>query len=240
MATKQNINIASKLTSPEGEFSVAAQGKSFPTESFTSDEARLLENQLNDLLFGTSGSTIKDLLVERQNAIALSAAFAKNVFDEKLFGGLNAGDNEIAFDVLRPGHIRSDPANGNVQNDWFFEPASTGWNDWIGDGGANDKTFTDDQVSVIVGMVDQDVNTSISGINVDSFGRNMDMLPMDMNTFRTADNDGELFIRPLPTLVGQENDDVHIRLRHDRVAESQPRLLGFTFGLGTWMNSEDY
>lgn len=241
MATDPTLDIASIARNPDSEFSLEAQGKSFPTVGLNNDEASKLESQLNEFLLQMNNSTLRNLISKRADAISLAAAFSKQVFDEKLFGGINAGDNEIGFDVLRPGHIRADPSTGNPENTWNYEPSSTGWNDWIGDGGSNNKTFNDDQVVLVLGMVDQDgPQTALSGVNVDSFGRNVDMLPQDLNDMRLKDNDTDLQIKSFPTLIGQENDSAHIRLRYDAVEQSQPRLFGFTFGLGSYLNTEDY
>ena len=234
------FSIQSALTSPQSEFSLQAQGKNFPTASLGSSEANLLQNQLNDILMAVPSSVVRDLIMQRQDVIASAAAFSKQVFDEKLFGGLNAGDNEIGFDILRPGHIRSDPSSGSQENDWYFDPGTTGWVDWIGDGSTNNYTGSEDQVSVVLGFIDQDTSTEVSGMNIEEFGRNVDMLPKDLNGMRLRDNDTEQQVEPLPSLILQENDDVHTKLRYDRNVESQPRLLGFTFGLGTFLDNEDY
>lgn len=234
------FDLQSMLTNPQSEFSLQAQGKNFPTASLNSGEAELLQNQMNNIISALPSSTARQIFTERQSVIASAAAFSKQVFDEKLFGGLNAGDNEIGFDVLRPGHIRSDPATGSAENDWYFDPNGTGWVDWIGDGSSNNYTGTEDQVSVVLGFVDQDTSTEVSGLNIDEFGRNVDMLPKDLNDMRLRDNDTELQIEPLPSLILQENDDVHAKLRYDREVESQPRLLGFTFGIGSFLDNEDY
>ena len=240
MPIKRQITIQNTLTAPKSEFSVSAQGRSFPTQSFNNEEASLFEQQLNELVVPNDESKVTDLFVQRANAIALGATFAKQHFDGKLFGGLNPGDNEIGFDVLRPGQIRADPADGGVANTWDFDPPGAGWNDWIGDGAANNRTLDDNQVTVIMGMLDQADDSAVSGINVNTFGRNVDMVPKDLNVLKIADNSPEQHYAPLPTLIAQENDDVHIRLRHDADLASQPRLLGFTFGLGTYLNTEDY
>jgi len=240
MGLQQDLNISSALRSPASEFAVKSQRKSFPTEAFTDKEAQLLEDQLNQLIFDLDSSALTELARQRQDAVARTAVFAKQVFDEKLFGGVNAGDNEIGFSVLRPGHIFSD-STGTVQNDWYFDPGTTGWVDWIGDGTtANNYTVGENQVTVILAFMDQDVGSEVSAVNVEEFGRNVDMLPHDLNALRLRDNDTEQQVAALPTLIAQENDNVHVRLRADRNVESQPRLFGFTFGLGTFLDAEDY
>lgn len=233
--------ISSIAQSPDTEFDLQSQGKSFPTNPLTSAESNLLQSQLESIMTAQPSSVMNTLVQERQDAIALTASFAKQVFDEKLFNGVNAGDNEIGFDVLRPGQIRADPSNGNAVNDWYFTPNSTGWVDWIGNDGANNYTLGEDQVSVVLGFMDQSsAPSAISGINVDTFGRNVDMLPQDLNDMRLKDNENEIQMKSMPTLIAQENDDVHVRLRFDRTVERQPRLFGFTFGLGTFLNNENY
>lgn len=250
MATNNRLNLKSKAQNPDTEFDVRAQGRSFPTVGLNSNEAQILDDQVNSFMAGLTDSSVLEVYQQNADAVSLTASFAKQVFDEKLFGGVNAGDNEIAFDVLRPGHIRSSDGNdeanpsasqGDAVNNWYYEPSSEGWNDWIGDGtSSGNYMMGEDQISVVFGVIDQDTSSEVSGLNVESFGRNVDMIPKDLNDMRLRDNDSDLQVAQLPTLIAQENDEVHIRLKHDRKAESQPRLLGFTFGLGTHMNTEEY
>jgi len=235
-----DISLKGDAKSPPSEFTVRAQQKKFPTSSLNNEEASILQTQMNQLMAPLESSELENITKDRAQSVAFTAAFAKQVFDEKRFGGVNAQDNEIGVSPLRPGHIRADPSTGNAQNDWYYQPGSTGWNDYIGDGSTNNYTVTEDQVSIVFALVDQDTSTEISGVNVDSFGRNVDMLPQDMNDSRLMDNETEQMVMALPTLIAQENDDIHIRLRHDRDTESQPRLFGFTFGLGSFLNTEDY
>lgn len=234
------LNLASTLTNPGGNFELAVHDEEFPTEPLTQDEAQLFESQMNDLLTIMPNSVHAQVLKSREDAIALSAAYAKAEIDSKVFGGINAGDNQIGFSTLRPGHIRADPSNGNIQNDWFFTPGGTGWVDWIGDGSNNNYGVGEDQVSVVIAFTDQDVDTEISGLNIDEFGRNMDMLPADLNDARLADNDSGQLTVPLPTLIASNNDDVYAKLRYDQDQQSQPRFVGITYALGDFLNNQDY
>jgi hypothetical protein len=250
MALQGNLDLASTAQSPPPTFNIRTQNRDFNTEPLSSDEAALFENQFNTLINDFDSRVIADMLQQRQEVIGQAAAMAKNEFDEKLFGGINAADNEIAFDVLRAGHIRAKPgtdaahssaSTGDVLNDWYFEPGSSGWNDWIGDGtSSNDYTVSSDQVLLVLGIIDQDPTTEISGLNVEYFGRNVDMLPKDLNTARTLDNENDIMVQPLPTMMATDRDRINIRLRHDYVDRSQPRLLGVTFGVGDYMNTEDF
>lgn len=229
------------LRSPGDQFRVSAHDKNFPTEPFDDTEATLLQQQLNDLVADLESSTLAKIVQQRQEIVAKVATLAKHDLEAKNFGGINAGDNEIGFSVLRPGHIRRDSGTGNIVNNWFFTPGATGWVDWIGNGAANNFAVDEDQVVLVLALVDQEgASSEISGVNVDTFGRNMDMLPRDVNSLRLMDNDTEVQVVQLQTLVGQEADEVHARLRFDRDVERQPRLFGFTFGLGRFMNIEDY
>lgn len=240
MADGVSLNLMDTLQNPGGNFELAVHDDEFPTEAFNTGEAELLERQLNALFADMDSAMMTQALKQREEAIAKVATFAKQELDGKVFGGINAGDNQIGVSILRPGHIRADPATGNAENDWYFDPGTTGWTDWIGDGGANNYSVGEDQVSVVFGFVDQDVSSEVSGINVEEFGRNMDMLPHDTNGARLRDNETEVQYTSLPTLVAQDNDQVHVKIRADRDVESQPRLFGLTFALGGFLNSEDY
>jgi hypothetical protein len=239
MAQTGPIDIKSDVKNPRSNFELTVHDATFTTEPFTDAEAELFERQLNDLVVEHKNSALAELFEERSQTIANTAAFAKSKLNNRVFGGVNAGDNQIGFSNLRAGHIRSDPASGDAVNDWYFD-YGTGWQDWIGDGAANNRTIGEDQVSVGIGMMDQDVSTEISGLNVESWGRNMDMLPHDLTDLKNADNEYGQYVKSLPTLLAQENDNIHIRLRADRAMESQPRLLGLTYGVGTFLNTEEY
>lgn len=241
------VSIASTLQQPGGSFNLTAHRKSFPTEAFDRDEATLFENQLNTLVAELDSSVVTQLLNQRQETIAKVAALAKAEFGGKTFGGVNAGDNELGFSLLRPGQILETTGSAIVtdNNDWYADPAgSTGWVDWIGDGGNNNYTVGTDaneQVILVLGFMDQESSpTEISGINVETFGRNMDMLPRDLNDARLQDNETDQQVVPLEALVARENDEVYMQLRFDRDVERQPRLLGFNFSLGTFLDNTDY
>lgn len=234
------VEFADVLTNPESTFSIRTQNKEFNTEAFDSEEAALFEEQFNALIADFDSRMLTELFADRANIIAHAATHAKQEHDEKRFGGINASDNEIAFDVIRPGHILSS-TNHDDENEWKFDPGSADWNDWIGDGtSSNDYTVDADQTILVLGFMDLDSMSEVSAINVDRFGRNVDMLPKDLHDARVTDNENDILVQALPTLVGTENDRVHIRLRHDVQTESEPRLLGINFGVGNYMNTEEF
>jgi len=243
------VEMQSQLTSPAEDFSVTVHDTTFPTEALSSQESRLFESQFNQLLADLDSSVFSQILSQRSNTIANVAAYAKQELDGKVFGGINAGDNEIGFSELRPGHIYEDD-DGNRQNDWYFDPStdsnSSGpWYNWIGnpDGSGSGSAYNvnEDQVSVVLAFTDQSNGQSVvSGLNVQQWGRNMDMLPHDLNSARLSDNDTGVQVRELPTLIARDGNDIQATLRFDRDAERQPRFFGVTFGLGSFLNSEDY
>lgn len=248
-AINQDGNFLSELTSPS-EFALQSQGKDFPVEGLGDREAELLTEQLNTLIATFDSEMVTQFINQRQEAIARTASFAKTQFDEKLFGGINAADNEIGLSMLRPGQIRASTGNdgshpgtsaGDVINDWYFTPNSSGaFEDWIGTSG-NPYTINEDEVVLVLGFIEDSQQPSeFSAINVQSFGRNVDMLPLDVNDARIMDNETGQQIVPMPSLIGQDQDSVHIRAYPDRQVERQPRLLGFTFGLGSFLNTESY
>lgn len=235
------LDVANLVQEPQDDFSVTVHDTTFPTESFSPDEAEIFQAQFDQLVSGLNSSVLQEILLNRQDIIANAAAFAKNDLDGKVFGGINAGDAEMGFSELRPGHIFND-STGTRQNDWYFDPGTTGWVDWIGNGtSGNNYDVSEDQVSVVLALADMDETQSvISGFNVQEWGRNMDMLPHDMNSLRFRDNDNELQVKELPTLMARDGNNIHARLRFDRNVERQPRLFGITFALGDFLNSEDY
>lgn len=262
-----DLNVSSQAQSPPGSFGIRTQNRDFSTESLDEEESSIFEEQFNKLINDFDSRLIAELFKSREEQIANVATLAKNQFDEKLFGGINAADNEIGFDILRPGHIRADPATGNIVNNWLFTHPSDGWNNWIGDGtSSNDYTIDEDQVIVVVGIADQaaylveenagdlpvferEQYSPTSAINIERFGRNVDMLPKDLNNLQVIDNKNGYQIQALPTMVGTERDRIHARLRStvpqpildaNATLISEPRLLGITFGVGDFMNQEEF
>lgn len=265
MAGDQEIDLASALSGIDSTFNIRTQNRDFSTENFSSSETDLFNEQFNTIVNDFDSRLKSELYDQRSAMIANTAGFSKQQFDEKLFGGINASDNEIAFDVIRPGHIRADPSDGSVLNNWTYTH-SDGWNDWIGDGSsANNYTVDEDQVTLVLGfsdtpaMVVDTTNNEVvetldypatTGVNVDRFGRNVDMLPKDLNDSRYQDNKNDQNIQALPAMVANERDQIHVRLESsvpDVVADngdyelvSEPRLLGVTFGVGNHMNQEEF
>lgn len=243
----QELNISQEfvreLRSPS-EFTLRSQGKDFPVHQFSQDEAELLQKQLNKFIANLDSEVLTRLTMQRQDVIAKTAAFSKTQFDEKLFGGVNAADNEIGFSVLRPGQILEATGSSVVTdiNDWYADSGgSTGWLDWIGDGGNNNKTVNEDDVILVLAFMDQSTTqTEISAVNVDEFGRNSNLLPIDVNDARLFDNEQDIQVVPIPSLIGQDNDAIHVRARWDRDVERQPRFFGFSFSLGSRLNTEDF
>lgn len=267
MKENLNISLSSAVRNPDSKFSIRTQNRDFGTHRFSRDESNLFEAQFNTLINDLDSRLMTQIFKQREDEIALAASLAKNQFDEKLFGGVNAADNEIGFDLLRPGHIRADPENGEIMNTWFYEHDSDGWSDWIGDGTSEkDYNIDEDQVVLVLGVMDTGVMiidedagainsferedyTATSAFNIDRFGRNVDMLPKDLNNGKVGDNENNMLLQSLPTVIGTDRDRVHLRLRSDLPQElvdadatvvSEPRLIGVTFGVGSYMNKEDF
>jgi len=66
------------------------------------------------------------------------------------------------------------------------------------------------------------------------------MLPKDLHSAKMTDNENDVLIQSLPTMVGSDRDRVHLRARFDEPGTYEPRLLGFTYGVGSYMNQEDF
>lgn len=259
------IDLKPSVQSPDDVFSIRTQNRDFNTYPLGTEGASLFDEQFNTLINDFDSRLMSELYGQRSQLIGNTAAYARQQFDEKMFGGINAGDNEIAFDVIRAGHIRADPSSGSIVNDWQYTHSSAGYNDWIGDGASNDYVVDEDQVLLVMGFTDtkarvyDTVNSEVvevldepvtSGINVESFGRNVDMLPKDLNNSRLEDNKNDEFVQALPAVVGNDRDSIHVRLESDIPNEyegnadyevySRPRLLGLTFGVGDYMNQEQF
>lgn len=272
MAGELTIPLQDAVQSPNRVFSVRTQNRDFNTEAFDSNEAALLEEQFNTLVNDFDSRLLSEMYLQRRSILAQAGAHSKQIFDEKRFGGINAGDNEIAFDVIRPGHIRADPSDGTILNTWEINFDSLdetdvddgGWIDWVGDGtSANDYTVDEDEVVVVLGLQELEEPSggegpSVTGINVDRFGRNVDMLPKDTHTLGTTDNENDAKVQALPAMIGTENDRVHLRLQVpaldglDSGADADfgtagvapdpiyLRPVGVTYGVGAFMNREAF
>lgn len=237
---EKTADVKDTLKNPPEKFSLTVHNKEFPTESFNDDEATIFQNQFNQILAQFDSQLLTSLLIQREDTLAKIAANAKHL-TQRNFGGVDAGDNELGMSVLRPGHIRSDPSQDQtVINDWYFD-ANQGWQDYIGDGtAARDYPIPEDVTVAIFAVGDDDTSTELSALNVDRFGRNLDMLPKDLNNLRNRDNETEQMVQATPTLLGQDGDRVHIRARADAAGESRPRLYGVCFAPGKFLNNEDY
>lgn len=259
MAGELNVRLANEVESPNRVFSVRTQNREFNTEPFDSDEASLLEEQFNTLINDFDTRLLSELFMQRRMVLAQAAAHSKQQFDEKRFGGINSGDNQIAFDTIRPGHIHKSGATGEMKNSWEIDlseydvadVSEEGWIDWVGDGTHDgDYVVDEDQVIVMMGLErlddPEESDVTVSTLNVDSFGRNVDMLPKDLHSMNQKDNENDVTVQALPAVIGTDKDRVHLRVQLDGVdvgASDETialRPVGVTYGVGAFMNKEEY
>jgi len=222
------------------------------------ETAAFAKNEFDEKLFGGINAADNEIGFDviRPGHIKAAPSTAANVADNPdptsgTFIETGATVNTWKIEVVEEYDTTDEStARGSVEVDpeEALVYTETGWNDLIGDGtSSGDYTVDEDQVLLVLGyadLTDPDQNSNagseVSGLNVERLGRNVDMLPKDLHDSKIPDNENGLFVQTLPTMVANDRDRVHIRFRADAPGVYEPRLVGVTFGVGSYMNQEDF
>jgi len=171
---------------------------------------------------------------------------AKNSLDEITFGGMNAGNGEIGFTMIRPGHVGFvESAACESNNVWAWKHDcvkivnAVGFENWIHSPAGATTPFNVMEDSFIYPMyiVEENANAKIQCVKMD-IGRT-NVLWYDVAACRLATEDGINLI-PLPTTFWLGETDALMALGFKAAGFVEPRLGGFTVAKGSFLNACNY
>jgi len=232
-----------------GKVRLAIQKEEFATTPLTPDERELFEAQYAELFF-PPWSVERRFIDSRKDKVLQALEVAKNALDDRRFGGINAGDNEIGMSVIRPGHVGlcrdGTYTNAEADNTWrWVKTASapgynTGFDTWIHSPTHDTNPFVVHKDCFIFPMyiVEESASPKLQTIKI-NVGRT-DILYYDVSACRLRDPQTGISLIPLPTMYWGPNTDVKIAVQAKEAGTLEIRLGGFTFALGSFLDATTY
>lgn len=225
---------------------LSIQNATFAETGLTPEEANLWETQWREL-FMAPWSYERQFLNGKKAVIDAGIRAAKNLLDEKKFGGLNAANSEIGISAIRPGHVGL--VNGTVpeaDNVWKWKhdcvkaANAVGFENWIHSPTTATTAYSVPKELFIMPLyvVEENGCPRIQCMKMD-IGR-ANILYYDVSACRCRDYQTGINLIPLPTTYWSPEMDVLVALQHKNVGTTEPRLGGFTIGYGSFLNATTY
>lgn len=225
---------------------LAIQNATFAETGLTPEETNIWETQWREL-FMPPWSFERQFINSRKSVVDAGIRAAKNLLDEKKFGGINAANSEIGISMIRPGHVGL--VNGTVpeaDNVWKWKhdvvktANAVGFENWIHSPTTATTAYSVPEELFIIPLyvVEENACPRIQCIKMD-IGR-ANILYYDVAGCRIRDYQTGYNLIPLPTTYWAPEMDVLVALAHKNVGTTEPRLGGFTVGYGSFLNATTY
>jgi len=224
--------------------SVAREGKdmvlyglSYPVSPLDSEEMAVFEAQF-DKLFGMNDSVERELFQDRRDVILGAIKAIKYKLNGPRFNGWNAGDQELGWSAIRPGHIRRNNVIGTV---WLETFAAAGtWQRWYDSAAGVGYVAPYAAGQVILGIESLPFLTSVQPL-VSATRWEIDrqvLVPFDVRGITIGDNARQVPIYPHPTILILPRSTVLSRIVSDITGNDYIRPVGLTIGLGKFIKVE--
>lgn len=224
---------------------LAIQNEDYAQTSLTPTEGALFDKQFNDL-FMPAWSLERQFIGSKMNLVRTALEVAKNSLEELTFGGLNCGNGEIGFSMIRPGHVGlvegAVPESNNVwpwKHDCVKIVNAVGFENWIHSPTTATTAFAVNHDEFVYPMyiAEETTNAKIQCVKMD-IGRT-NVLWYDVVNCRLTTEDG-LDLIPLPTTFWLPDTDAILALGFMAAGYVAPRLGGFTVAKGSFLNATNY
>lgn len=225
---------------------LAIQNEDFAQTKLSAGEHDLFVKQWNDL-FLAPWNFEKQYINSRQAMVGMALECAKNALDELVFGGLNAGNQEIGFSFIRPGQVGLvEAAACESNNVWAWKHDATkivnalGLENWIHSPAAATTAYavSDHEFVYPMYIIEEQASPKIQVVKMD-IGRT-NILHYDVAACRIIDQATGIPLIPLPTTFWLPNMDVLVALGFKAAGYVEPRLGGFCIAEGSFLNSTNY
>ena len=225
---------------------LAIQNEEFAQTALTPDEMNTFMGQLKELWY-YPWSFERQFIWGKLPVVQVAAEAAKNSLDELKFGGFNAGNAEIGFSPIRPGHVGlvngTVPEADNVwkwKHDTVKEANAVGFENWIHSPTTATTAYNIPEELFIYPMyiLEENCSPKIQTVKM-TIGRT-NILNYDVRGSRLRDYQSGTNLIPLPTTFWLPEMDVLVALGFKYTGVTEPRLGGFTFGKGFILDATSY
>lgn len=202
-------------------------GEKYQLAPLNETELHMFQSQFGTLL-AAPGSEERRLMLNRVRAYMLALRAVKNSLGDPKFVGLNPGDTEMGFGLIRPVFTM---VNGVVKADWT-QALTQAYADWFDTAGGLGVLIGDSFGLCITHLKSFVTPVPFMSEAVFTIGRSGAMIPIDTRGLRLGDTINGVPVLPIPTMVLVPKSALLARARSDVNGMEDCALGGLVFGLG--------
>lgn len=229
----RDLSMSSKCVTDR---TISLYGETFPLAPITNEELETFKIQMASLLM-IPGSDERKVMEDRIEQYVYALRSTKNeLTNNPTFRGLNPGDTELGFGLIRPQFTR---ANTAYKTSWTVAVAALAWADWLYEAALAPFTIGKDFGLCITHLKSLVSPTPFASECRFQVGRTGILIATDIRSLRLADTTNNVAIVAQPTMICKPKSSLYARVRGDLVAGNDELVLGgLIFGLGRALKEE--
>lgn len=187
------------------------------------------------VLLASPGSEERKLMLDRLDVYVMGIRAIKQELNSPKFTGINPEDTEVGFGHLRPQFFR---ANSAYLTQWDVSLTANTWVDWLYNTAGNAFTVGKDFGHIITHL--KSLTTPVPFLSEAKFtvGRRGVLIPVDTRSLRLADNENQVPIVPIPSIITKPKTTLYVRAKSDDTGTDEVGVGGLVVGLGRVLKEE--
>lgn len=198
-----------------------------------SDELEIFKAQFGGLL-APPGSEERKIMLDSLSLYVIGLRAIKQALNSPKFAGLNPGDTELGFGIIRPQFTRAAAA---YKYQWTIA-LTTAWADWLYETATNAYTIGKDFGLVVSHLKSLVTPTPFMAECRFQVGRTGILIPSDTRGLRLADTENGVSIIPIPGMILIPKSSFYARAKADVAGTDEVPLGGLAIGLGRVLKEE--
>jgi hypothetical protein len=198
------------------------------------DEVATFKAQLADVLM-IPGSDERLIMEDRLEQYVIGLRSIKHELGDIHFAGLNPGDTELGFGLIRPQYTHA--GVGVYKTTWITPALGIAWVDWLFEAALNPFMIGRDFGLVITHLKSLITPTPLMSECRFVIGRTT-LVPSPVRELRVADTRNGIALAGIPTMILKPQVSFYARARADAVGADEVELGGLAFGLGRVLTQE--
>jgi hypothetical protein len=187
------------------------------------------------VLLAAPGSEERKIMLDRLAVYVMGIRAIKQELNSPKFTGINPEDTEVGFGHLRPQFFR---ANSAYLTQWDFTAVANTWTDWLYETAGNAFSVGTDFGHIITHL--KSLTTPSPFLSEAKFkvGRRGELIPVDTRALRLADDENQVAIVPIPSIITKPKATLYVRGKFDDAGTDEVALGGLVVGLGRVLKEE--
>lgn len=202
-------------------------GETLTLGSLSDDELAIFKAQFATLI-SMPGSDDRKIMLDRLDAYVIALRCIKKELNDIAFAGLNPGDTELGFGLIRPQFTRAAAA---YKTTWTIA-LTTAFADWLYETAGLPYAIGKDFglcITHLKSLITPQPFMSEAKFKV---GRTAELIPQPTRGLRTADTENQVAIVAVPTMILKPKGSLYAQARSDVAGTDEVEVGGLIYGLG--------